>query len=145
MKHLPLLFACLLPFGACTKKTDVLVPGPANPAPVDHGHGTAHDLGSMTIGAHTFQLVQEGAVEPGNETALTLTFAKDKPLPGTVRAWIGVESGEGSKKEKVGKDSDAPNGLHGHVDAPKPIPAGSKIWIEIEENGKTERQSVAWK
>lgn len=147
MKHLPLLFASVLPFAACGKSgTEVVTPPKAGaPAPADdHGHGTPHDLGSMTIGAHTFELVQFGKVEAGQEVAVELTFAKDKALPGTLRAWIGIESGEGSMKAKVGKDADHPNALHGHVDVPAKIPAGSKLWLEIEENGKTERGSIAW-
>ena len=35
--------------------------------------------------------------------------------------------------------------LHNHVLAPKPIPEGSKIWIEIEEGTNVQRGSIAWK
>jgi len=151
MKHLPLLFACLVPFVACSKPATPTGTPPAGGNAAtgknmadDHGHGTPHDLGSMTIGAHSFELVQFGKVEAGHEIAVEMTFAKDKALPGTVRAWVGVESGEGSMKAKVGKDADHPNALHGHVEVPAKIPAGSKLWLEIEENGKAERGSIAW-
>lgn len=148
MKHLPLLLVCVLPFAACGKSgtEPVTPPKSGTPAPVDdHGHGTPHDLGTRTVGAHSFELVVFGTVEAGHETAIELHFPKDKTLPGTVRAWLGVESGEGSEKSKVGKDADVPNGLHGHLDAPKPLPAGSKLWIEIEDNGKTDRAGFDWK
>jgi hypothetical protein len=149
MKHLtlPLLLVALVPFASCSKHEDPKTP-PANTsgnaAPVDdHGHGTPKPLGSMTIGAHTFEVVQLGDVKAGEETFVDLKFAAGKPLPGTARAWIGVQSGEGSRKAKLGKDKDTT--LHGHVDVPSPLPAGSALWIEIEEGGKTEAKSIATK
>jgi hypothetical protein len=142
---LPLLLLCVLaPFAACSKTDDTKGTPPANTPPAnapaeDHGHGTAKPLGSMTIGAHTFDVVQFGDVKPGEEVTVELKFAAGKPLPATARAWIGVQSGEGSVKQKLDKD------LHGHVDVPAKMPADSKLWIEIEDAGKTEAKSVAWK
>ena len=110
MKHLtlPLLLAALSPFASCTKHEDPKTP-PANsgstPPVDDHGHGTPKPLGSMTIGAHTFDVVQHGDVKAGEESAVTLKFAAGKPLPAAARAWIGVQSGEGSRKAKLVKDA----------------------------------------
>jgi hypothetical protein len=150
MKHLtlPLLLGALAPFASCTKHEDPKTP-PANAtgaAPMDdHGHGPRKPLGSMTIGTHTFEVVQFGDVVAGKDTAINLEFAAGKPLPATARAWFGTQSGEGSRKSKLTKDSEHPNALHQHVDAPSPLPAGSALWIEIEENGKTEAKSVPTK
>lgn len=146
MKTTLLPLCVLFLFGACTKNTDTPAPaGGTKPAPVaDPGdHGVAKDLGSLTIGAHTFTVTQFGDVTPGKEGAIELGFPAGKPLPAIVRVWVGVESGEGSLKQKCGKEGD--HGLHGHVDVPKTLPAGSKIWIEVDENGKTQSASVAWK
>ena len=86
--------------------------------------------------------MQEGDVTAGKEAFFDVVFAAGKPVPSTVRAWIGAESGEGSVKAKLGKEGD--RALHGHVEVPSPIPGGSKLWIEIEEGGKPARASLAW-
>lgn len=146
MKTLPLLFVCLLPFAACGKtdpSTPTTPPKSGTAEPMDHGHGEEKPLGTLTIGAHTFQLLQLGDVAAGKEAVFELALAKDKPVPALVRGWVGVESGEGSMKARFGKEGD--HGLHAHLEVPKALPAGSKLWIEIEENGKTERGSSAWK
>lgn len=144
MKILPVLFACVLPFCSCSKSaTPTTTPPPGGTAePMDHGHGAEHPLGAMTIGAHTFQLAQFGDVVAGKEAVFELEFAKDKAVPGTVRGWVGVESGEGSMKARFGKEGD--HGLHAHLQVPATLPAGSKLWIEIEENGKSTRGSAAF-
>ena len=33
--------------------------------------------------------------------------------------------------------------MHGHPEVPSPLPAGSRFWIAIEENGVTQTGSVA--
>lgn len=145
MKILPVLFACVLPVGSCSKPaapTTTLPQGGAT-EPMEHSHGAEHPLGAMTIGAHTFQLVQLGDVVAGKEAVFELGFAPDKKMPGTVRGWVGVESGEGSMKARFDKEGD--RGLHAHLQVPPTLPAGSRLWIEIEEHGKTTIGSAAWK
>ncbi|MBL8754394.1 MAG: hypothetical protein JNK15_13915 [Planctomycetes bacterium] len=145
------LLACVVPFllllPACgSKGSTTIVPANNNTAqpPVDdHGHGPQQSLGNLTVGAHTFEVVQAGAVQAGEEAVLYLKFPAGKPLPTTVRAWIGVASGEGSMKGKLTKDGESQ--LHGHCDAPAKLPEGSKVWVEIEENGAKATGSVAWK
>jgi hypothetical protein len=148
MKTLPLLLTLSL-LAACTKEASTTPAGGNAPAktPADApkmgDHGAEHPLGSLTIGAHTFELIQAGAITAGKEGAIDMVFPAGKPRPGTVRAWVGVESGEGSMKSKLDKEGD--RAVHGHFEVPSPIPAGSKIWIEIEENGQSLRGSAAWK
>lgn len=49
-----------------------------------------------------------------------------------VRFWIGTEDAKGSIKAKA----DIEDGKwHTHTEVPSPIPAGSKLWVEIEESG----------
>lgn len=142
MKLLPVLLIAVLPFAACSKH-EAGTP-PHSDKPMDHGHGEKKPLGPLTIGAHTFAVVQEGDVKAGAEAAFDLEFPKGKALPGTVRGWIGVESGEGSKKDPITKENETT--LHGHLEVPKAIPAGAKLWIEIEETaGKPTKGSIAYK
>lgn len=110
-------------------------------APSGHGAGDEISLGSVTVGAHTFEVTHTG-ITAGKEAHIDLTVAAGKPLPGTVRGWVGVESAEGSMKGKFSKEGE---GLHGHITPPSPMPAGSKLWLEVEENGTTTRASVALK
>lgn len=136
----------LLPFlfVACGDKHPPAGPGTTTDGMTDdHGHGEAKPLGQLTVGAHTFQATQLGTVEAGKEGMFDLEFPAGKPVPGIVRAWIGIESGTGSMKAKLGKEGE--RGMHGHVAVPKPIPDGAKLWIEIEENGASQRGSIAWK
>lgn len=140
-----LLSVCVLSlFAACgTKGSEVIAPGGGKQPPAaSEGHGAPTELGSLTIGAHTFRVIQLGAITAGKEGAIELAFPADKPVPSTVRLWVGIESGEGSVKQPCGKEGE--HGLHGHVEVPKTFPAGSKLWIEIEANGQALRGSIAW-
>jgi hypothetical protein len=134
------LFALVAACGGEPAKSATPAAG-APSAPAEH-HGDEHPLGQLTIGSHTFQVVQEGDVAAGAEAAITLEFPADKPLPDTVRVWFGVESGQGSMKARLGKEG--AHARHGHVVVPKPLPEGSKVWIEIDENDQKQRASIAW-
>jgi hypothetical protein len=139
---LPTLSLLLLTAACGNDAPKATAPGPTAPAAPMDDHGTPHPLGNLTIGGHTFEVIQEGEVQAGHEAALDLKFPAGKALPGTVRAWIGVESGQGSMKGRLTKETERI--VHGHIEVPKPIPEGSKVWIEIEENGEKLRGSLAW-
>lgn len=140
-----LLLLCLLPLAtACGKQgTDTTKPTPAAGAAPMEDHGEEYPLGDLTIGAHSFHVLQEGDVVAGEQAAVTLEFPADKPLPDTVRVWFGVESGVGSMKARLPKEG--AHARHGHVVVPKPLPDGSLLWIEIDENDQKQRASIAWK
>jgi len=105
-------------------------------------HGEPHVLGSVTLAGHTVEVVQEGEVVAGKEAAFDLRFGKsDQPLP-TARVWIGVQSGTGSMKARLTKESAFV--LHGHVEVPDPIPEGAMVWVEIEDAGTKLQNSFAW-
>ena len=112
------------------------------PAGAGHGHGEEVPLGEVKLGENSVQVVQAGKVEAGKEAAFELAFPKGKPMPATVRGWIGIESGQGSMKAKFDKEGD---GMHGHVEAPKPLPAGSKLWLEVETSAGSSKVSVAFR
>jgi hypothetical protein len=119
--------------------------------PVDGGAGAGHAephgertaLGEVKVGAHTVSVFQLLKVEAGKEGDFDLDFPAGKPLPGTVRGWIGLENAIGSLKVKFGRETDSR--MHGHPEAPDPIPAGCLLWIEIEDAGSTSRASIAYK
>jgi hypothetical protein len=146
-----LSFVSVLALAACGNEKS---PGPAagggQPAPTatgkdphaGEGHGAMTSLGSLKLGDLTVQVAVEGAVEAGKTPGVDVTFEKGKPMPGTVRAWFGVESAAGSVKAKLGKEGELV--MHEHVEVPKPIPEGSKLWIEAELATGTVRGSVAF-
>lgn len=105
-----------------------------------HGHeGQAHALGKVTAAGVTIEATQFGAIEAGGEGIFEL--AADKPLT-ALRVWVGVASAEGSVKvlaEKEGKGYDA------HLELPKPLLEGSKLWVEVEADGKQETASFTLK
>jgi hypothetical protein len=148
MKTLPLfLFFSLLPVAACGKSDapagPAVKPGAVAPDDHDHEHGEKKPIGPLAIGAYRFDVVQFGDVKAGGEAVFELEFAKDAKVPPLARAWLGVESGQGSMKVRFGKEGD--HGLHAHVPAPATLAADAKLWIEIEADGKVERAATAWK
>jgi hypothetical protein len=52
-----------------------------------------------------------------------------------VRFWIGTEDAKGSIKAKAEIEFPAePNHWHTHAEIPDPMPAGSKLWVEVEDD-----------
>lgn len=149
----PMLFPVLVLsvlFTACGKEPHVHTPGDGHGKEAGHaddhgsaGHEAMVELGSIQLDGRAVGVAQEGAIEAGKEVGVELTFAKGTPVPGTVRAWVGVESAAGSMKAKLGKEGD--NGLHGHLEVPKPLPAGSMFWFEVEAAGGATKTSIAFR
>ncbi len=91
---------------------------------------TPKPIGEITLNGTTFTVALEGELKAGKEVEIKLTPKAGAALPaGTIRGWIGVESGKGSTKGKAHKEDD---GVCVHCDAPDPIAADAKIWIELE-------------
>lgn len=110
-----------------------------------HGddHGDPHPLGKLTAHGRDFEVVQLGDIVAGKEGAVELAFKSGKERITTVRAWVGVESGEGSMKRKM--DLEGTSEMHGHLEVPDPIPAGSKLWMSFDVDGKVETHGIAYK
>lgn len=114
--------------------------GPADSGNNDSGgyesggddHGEGHELGDLTVGPFEMTVTQFGGIEAGAEGAFDVQFPKGSTRPDVARAWIGIESGVGSRKARLMKEPG--NKLHGHVEVPDPIPADSKLWIEIDQD-----------
>ncbi len=111
--------------------------------PMDHHDPSIkkQDLGTTTIaGLKIEAITQEGPVVPGKEGAFDVVIGEGATPPKAMRAWIGVESGQGSAKGKLEKE---PNRhYHSHVRVPDTLPEGSMYWLEVEpESGPTGKTS----
>jgi hypothetical protein len=134
---------------AACGKADDHVHGPGGdqdhpPAPAageaGHAHTERTPLGEVKLGEHAVQVFRLSAIEPGKESDFDLDFAAGKPLPGTVRGWIGIESGVGSMKVRFAKET--ATRMHGHPEVPKPLPDGSRLWLEVETPAGAQRASL---
>lgn len=94
-----------------------------------HGHGPKLDLGSQSAAGMTIAATREGGVTPGGEASFDISVTGGTGKPAAVRVWVGVQDGKGSVKSKAEAEGD---GWHAHAEVPDPLPAGSKLWIEIE-------------
>ena len=72
---------------------------------------------------------QHETPKPGGEAAFDVTVTGGGK-PKAVRFWVGAEDAKGSVKAKA--EEEAGNAWHTHVEVPGPLPAGSKLWVEIE-------------
>ncbi len=92
-------------------------------------HGPTTQLGEQVSGAFTVKASRDGALTAGGEAPIDVwvTSATDKVH--AVRFWIGTEDGKGSMKAKAELEQD---NWHAHAEVPNPIPAQSKLWIEVE-------------
>jgi hypothetical protein len=98
-------------------------------------HGPALELGSATIGAWTVRAAREdGALAAGGEAPVDLWVTGGTGQPAAVRIWIGTETGAESVKQRANvESSDDPTHYHAHAEAPTPIPDGSLLWVELED------------
>lgn len=146
-----LIAAACLSFGGCEQKPKsppVTSPGTGAPKATDHkdaaaGHGGAViQLGTSTIGPFDVKATRdEGQIVAGKDAPIDVTVT---PTAGStvkataVRFWIGSQDGKGSAKAKADIENPAePNRWHTHAEIPNPMPAGSKLWVEIEDDKGT--------
>lgn len=114
----------------------------AKEAASGHGHddGPMIELGAATIGAFQVKVTRDaGAIKAGGEAAIDATVTGGTAKVAAVRFWIGTQDAKGSMKAKADiEDPKEPSRWHTHVEVPSPLPEGSKVWIEIE-NDKGEK------
>ena len=154
-----MLFVAMILTG-CEKASDKPaskeVAKPATPTKAkddhDHPHGDEHDHAPKNEGrgaGHGDEVVELGSAKLGefdvraSRDKVDFKPGGDAPVDvwidggvgegvAAVRFWIGVESAKGSMKAKA----DIENGKwHTHVEIPAPLPAESKLWVEVEESG----------
>jgi hypothetical protein len=103
---------------------------PATQPGKPHDHQAAKfDLGTLKIGGFDVQVGQVAEAKAGEETIFIITV-KGTGKPRSIRAWIGVESGQGSIRTSA--EEEKPNEWHAHHQVSRPMPANSKLWIELE-------------
>ena len=142
-----LILSAVLAVSATFAGTVFAKDAPATPRPVglaekDEPKGEKKDLGKKEIGGYTIQATQVGDVKAGEEAMFILVLSGGAGKPTAIRTWVGVESAEGSIKEKA---EDEEKEWHAHVKVSKPIPAKSKFWVEVETAAGKKKGSFDYK
>jgi hypothetical protein len=103
----------------------------------EHEEGPMADLGSASGGGWTVQASRSATVAAGKETVVDLSISGGKDKIRAVRVWFGTQDGAGSMKSKAElEDPRDAEAWHTHAEVPNPLPAGAKLWVELElENG----------
>lgn len=109
----------------------------------DHGHEDSASLGKVTAGGYDVEASAGGEVKAGGELHVNVKVSGGASKVVAVRVWVGLEDGAGSTKSKADAED---GGHHGHAEIPDPMPAGSKLWVEIEnEKHETVKASFTLK
>lgn len=106
-------------------------------APASGHHGAVIELGNATIGTFSVRASRDqGEIKAGGDAPIDVWLTgSDQKVVG-VRFWIGTQDAKGSVKAKADiEDPKEPNRWHTHAEVPNPLPAGSKLWVEIETDG----------
>lgn len=135
----------------CEEKKPAATPAKADDHGHDHGPSGEHAapkaghggaviaLGEQTIGSFSAKATRdEGQIVAGKDAPIDVTIT---PVSGAttkasaVRFWIGTQDAKGSVKAKAEiENPQEPNRWHVHAEIPSPMPAGSKLWVEIEDD-----------
>ena len=99
-------------------------------------------LGSKEIAGYAVKVMQESDVKAGEEAAFAIVLSGKKDKPKAIRAWVGVQSAEGSVKGKAVAEEEE---WHAHVETPKPLPAKSQFWVEIETDAGKKKAAFDYK
>lgn len=134
------------PMSGCEKKTEPNKPeaGAATsgkPTSTDgHGHGPSTALGEQASGGFTIRASREGDVKAGGDVPIDVRVTGGTGKPAAVRFWIGTQDATGSVKAKAALEKDD---WHTHVEIPNPLPADSKLYVELESD-KGEKTVVSF-
>lgn len=109
--------------------------------PDDHEHAK-FDLGAQKISGFDVQVGQVAEAKAGEEAIFIITV-KGTGKPKSIRAWIGIESGQGSIRTKADEEGDGE--WHAHHEVSKPMPANSKLWLELETAAGKTKASFTFK
>lgn len=96
-----------------------------------HEHGTTTELGEQESGGFKVKASRDGSVKAGADAAIDVWVNGGK-AGNAVRFWIGTEDAKGSIKAKAEVEVDH---WHTHAEVPNPLPAGSKLWVEVDGDG----------
>lgn len=109
----------------------------------DEHAGPKVDLGTTKIGGFDVQVTLATALKEGEEAVFIIKPTGGTGEPKSVRAWVGVESGQGSIKTKAEEEKEGE--WHAHHKVSKPMPTNSKVWVELETAGGKQRASFDMK
>ena len=109
----------------------------------DHQHAGGHEdegpvieLGTAMAGPWNVRVARDaGAIAAGAEPPVDAWITGGSGTIAAVRFWIGTADAAGSIKvlAEVENPADQTH-RHAHVEVPKPLPEGSKLWVEVEDN-----------
>lgn len=106
-------------------------------APPGHS-GDVIELGETTVGGMKVKASRDkGDIKAGGDSPIDIWLNGGLGDAAAVRFWIGTEDAKGSVKAKA--DVEAAH-WHTHAEVPNPLPAGTKLWVEIE--GKDGKKSL---
>jgi hypothetical protein len=108
-------------------------PGAAAPSASGdgHSHGATTELGEQESGGFKIKASRDGDIKAGGDAPIDVWVTGGAKIA-SVRFWIGTEDAKGSMKAKAELETD---NWHTHAEVPEPLPAGAKLWIEIEAEG----------
>lgn len=142
------MFAAAALLTGCERKPETSEPTPS-PAPKTEAPAAGHsgeviELGETTIDGMKVKASRDkGEIKPGGDSPIDIWIDGGLGDAAAVRFWIGTEDAKGSVKAKA--DVEAGH-WHTHADVPDPLPAGSKLWVEIEaKDGKKTQTSFEMK
>jgi hypothetical protein len=95
----------------------------------DHGAGVVTALGEQTVAGMTVRASRDGQGALGKDSPIDVWVNGGLGGLAAVRFWIGTEDAKGSVKAKA---EDENGKWHTHADVPVPLPAGSRLWVELE-------------
>lgn len=105
----------------------------------DHHGGPVIELGTMTVNGMSLKASRDaGELKAGGDAPIDLWIDGGLGSAAAVRFWIGTEDAKGSLKAKAEVEEGK---WHTHTEVPDPLPAGSKLWVEVE--GKDGKKSIA--
>ena len=135
--------ACEKPNSTQTNNTPTTPPAKtdaATHADSSAGHGgPIVELGTATIGSFSVRASRDqGEIKPGGDAPIDVWLTGgDISKVTAVRFWIGTEQGDQFVKAKADIEIPSePNHWHTHAEVASPLPAGSKLWVEIEVDGQ---------
>ena len=121
------------------KTTDTTAPAaPHTDTATGHG-GPVIELGTATIGPFSVRASRDqGEIKPGGDAPIDVWLTGgDIAKVTAVRFWIGTEQGNQFVKAKADIENPSEsNHWHTHAEVASPLPAGSKLWVEIEVDGQ---------
>lgn len=96
-----------------------------------HTHGATTQLGEQDAGGFKIKASRDGDIKAGGDAPIDVWVTGGAKVA-SVRFWIGTEDAKGSMKAKAELETD---NWHTHAEVPDPLPAGTKLWVEVEAEG----------